>query len=130
VPFGNNSRAASTIGCVLRYAGSLGRSTPNKRPASKRIGWGVVDLSDATGDYQIYTAEVIEGRVEVREGDILIIHWHFVNGESCIGRCVAMVDDDEYEALMARKAGMPKTRFGDCYEPEHAKCINRLTRRF
>jgi arylformamidase len=34
----------------------------------------VVDLSDATGDYQIYTAEMIEERVEVREGDILIIH--------------------------------------------------------
>jgi len=34
----------------------------------------VVDLSDATGDYQIYTSEMIEDRVEVREGDILIIH--------------------------------------------------------
>jgi arylformamidase len=39
------------------------------------IGPGVVvDLSDAAGDYQIYTAEMIEVRVEVREGDILIIH--------------------------------------------------------
>ena len=34
----------------------------------------VVDLSDATGDYQIYTSEMIEERVEVREDDILIIH--------------------------------------------------------
>ena len=34
----------------------------------------VVDLSDATGDYQIYTPQMIEERVEVREGDILIIH--------------------------------------------------------
>jgi kynurenine formamidase len=34
----------------------------------------VVDLSDAAGDYQIYTAAMIEERVEVREGDILIIH--------------------------------------------------------
>jgi arylformamidase len=34
----------------------------------------VVDLSDATGDYQIYTPEMIEERVEGREGDILIIH--------------------------------------------------------
>jgi kynurenine formamidase len=34
----------------------------------------VADLSDATGDYQIYTPEMIEERVEVREGDILIIH--------------------------------------------------------
>jgi kynurenine formamidase len=44
----------------------------------------VVDLSDAIGDYPIYTAEtivaaaersgMIEERAEVREGDILIIH--------------------------------------------------------
>ena len=26
---------------------------------------------------------------------------------------MAMVDDDEYEALMAKKAGLPKTKFGD-----------------
>jgi len=214
----------------------------------------VVDLSDATGDYQIYTSKMIEERVEVREGDILIIHtgyhhfgwdmptadeirymvqhsgpdrefavwarekkirwigvdcgsadhpmntiirdwmprqaaeadklfremygaplaerftpdkyqlmhiemfphhiihaeclggeidllvnrrttigffpWRFVDGESCIGRCVAFVDDDEYEELMARKAELPQTRFGDCYDPEHVEHINRLTRRF
>jgi kynurenine formamidase len=34
----------------------------------------IVGLSDATGDYQIYTAEMIEERVEVRLGDILVIH--------------------------------------------------------
>jgi arylformamidase len=214
----------------------------------------VVDLSDATGDYQIYTAQMIEERVEVREGDILIIHtgyhhfgwdqayadeirymdqhpvpdrefsvwckekkikwigvdcgsadhpmntiirdwmprqateadlvfqnmygatlaerftpdkyqlmhlemfpdhiihaecvggeidllcnrrttigffpWRFVDGESSIGRCVAMVDDDEYEELMARKAEMPKTKFGDWYDPAHVEQINELTRRF
>ncbi len=212
----------------------------------------VVDLSDATGDYQIYTPQMIEERVEVREGDILIIHtgyhhfgwdqpyadeirymvqhpgpdrefaewakakkikwigvdcgsadhpmntiirdwmprqaaeadrvfqemygatlaerftpdkyqlmhiemfphhiihaeclggdidllvnrrttigffpWRFVDGESCIGRCVAMVDDDEYEELMARKAELPKTRFGDAYDPAHVERINQLTR--
>jgi arylformamidase len=214
----------------------------------------VVDLSDATGDYQIYTPQMIEERVEVREGDILIIHtgyhhfgwdqpfadeirymvqhpgpdrefavwarekkirwigvdcgsadhpmntiirnwmprqaveadklfremygasleerftpdkyqlmhiemfphhiihaeciggeidllvnrrttigffpWRFVDGESCIGRCVAMVDDAEYEELMARKTGLPRTRFGDGYDPAHVESINRLTRRF
>jgi kynurenine formamidase len=214
----------------------------------------VVDLSDVTGDYQIYTPEMIEERVEVRKGDILIIHtgyhhfgwdmptadeirymvqhpgpdrefadwakqeeikwigvdcgsadhpmntiirdwmprqaeeanklfqemygatlaerftpdkyqlmhiemfphhiihaecvggdidlllnrrttigffpWRFVDGESCIGRCVAFVDDDEYAELMSRKDRMPQSRFGDCYEPEHVDSINRLTRRF
>jgi kynurenine formamidase len=214
----------------------------------------VVDLSDITGDYQIYTPEMIEERVEVRKGDILIIHtgyhhfgwdmpnadeirymvqhpgpdrdfavwakqkeikwigvdcgsadhpmntiirdwmprqaeeadklfqemygatlaerftpdkyqlmhiemfphhiihaecvggdidllvnrrttigffpWRFVDGESCIGRCVAFVDDDEYSELMSRKDQLPQSRFGDCYEPQHVESINRLTRRF
>jgi arylformamidase len=34
----------------------------------------VVDLSDAAGDYDIYTSQMVEERVEVKEGDILIIH--------------------------------------------------------
>ncbi len=34
----------------------------------------VVDLSDAVGDYDIYTPEMIEDRVDVHEGDILMIH--------------------------------------------------------
>jgi len=34
----------------------------------------VVDLSGAVGDYDIYTPEMIEERVEVKEGDILILH--------------------------------------------------------
>jgi kynurenine formamidase len=34
----------------------------------------VVDLSDAVGDYDIYTSKMVEERVDVREGDILIIH--------------------------------------------------------
>jgi len=34
----------------------------------------VVDLSDTAGDYDIYTSEMIEERVDVKEGDILIIH--------------------------------------------------------
>lgn len=201
----------------------------------------VVDLSDAAGDYDIYTSSMIEDRVEVREGDILIIHtgyhrygwdqpsadeirymvkhpgpdrefaewcvrkkikwigvdcgsadhpmntiirdwmprqaqeaekhfenkfgksvadvftpdkyqlmhlelfphgivhaeclggdidlllnerveigcfpWRFVDGESCISRIVAFVDDDRYEALMERKKLFELTRFGDCVCP-------------
>jgi hypothetical protein len=56
--------------------------------------------------------------------------WRFVDGESCIGRCVAMVDDAEYEEMMARKAALPKTRFGDGYDPGHVESIQRLTRRW
>jgi len=34
----------------------------------------VVDLSDAVADYDVYTSKMVEERVEVREGDILVIH--------------------------------------------------------
>ena len=56
--------------------------------------------------------------------------WRFVDGESSIGRCVAMVDDDEYAELMAQKAALPKTKFGDAYNPEHVESLQRLTKRF
>jgi len=34
----------------------------------------IVDISDAVGDYDLYTSEMIEERVEVKENDILIIN--------------------------------------------------------
>lgn len=34
----------------------------------------IVDLSDACGDYEIYTSEMVEERADVRQGDILLIH--------------------------------------------------------
>ena len=37
----------------------------------------VVDISDAVGEYEIYAPEHITDRVDVREGDILIIHTGF-----------------------------------------------------
>jgi arylformamidase len=33
----------------------------------------IVDLSDAAGEYDVYTSKMVEDRVEVKEGDILII---------------------------------------------------------
>jgi kynurenine formamidase len=53
--------------------------TPGKDIASLEFDFlcgeaAVVDLSDCCGDYDVYTPEMIEERVEVREGDILIIH--------------------------------------------------------
>ena len=216
--------------------------TPGKDIASLTmdflVGAGaVVDLSDAAGDYDVYTSKMVEDRVEIREGDILIIHtgyhrygwdqptadevrymvkhpgpdrelaewakrkkikwigvdcgsadhpmntiirdwmprqareadahfhkkygkalneffsddkyqlmhiemfphsiihaeclggdidlllnqrttigffpWRFVDGESSIGRCVAVLEDNEYDGLMKKKASLPKTRFGD-----------------
>ncbi len=83
--------------------------------------------------HHIIHAECIGGDVDLlcnRRATIGFFPWRFVDGESCIGRCVAIVDDDEYDELMARKAALPKTRFGDGYEPEHVERIERLTRRF
>jgi hypothetical protein len=53
-----------------------------------------------------------------------------VDGESCIGRCVAMVEDAEYELLMARKEALPKTWFGEPYDPQHVQRLEQLTKRF
>ena len=80
----------------------------------------------------IIHAECIGGDIDLlvnRRATIGFFPWRFVDGESSIGRCVAMVDDDEYEELMARKAKLPQTRFGDCYDAEHVERISRLTRR-
>jgi arylformamidase len=44
-------------------------------PLEEWCGEGVVvDISDEVGDYDLYTPEMIEKRVEVKEGDILIIN--------------------------------------------------------
>ena len=44
-------------------------------PLSDLFGRGVVvDVSDAVSDYGFYTPEMIAERVEVREGDILVVH--------------------------------------------------------
>jgi hypothetical protein len=53
--------------------------------------------------------------------------WRFVDGESCIGRCVAIVDDDEYQELMQKKAQLPQSRFGDAFNPQHTESINQLS---
>jgi hypothetical protein len=83
--------------------------------------------------HHIIHAECLGGDIDLlanRRTTIGFFPWRFVDGESCIGRCVAMVDDDEYEELMARKKELPLSRFGDCYDPEHVEAIERLTRRF
>ncbi len=77
----------------------------------------VVDLSDVCGDYDVYTSKMVG-----------FFPWRFVDGESCIGRAVAMVDDDRYEKLMAKKAGLPKTKFGDAFDPRHVQQIETLTK--
>ena len=53
--------------------------------------------------------------------------WRFVDGESSIGRCVAFVEDDEYEELLKRKETMGITKFGDAFNPAHVERLNALS---
>jgi kynurenine formamidase len=79
----------------------------------------------------IIHAECIGGDIDLltnRRVQIGFFPWRFVDGESSIGRCVAFVDDDEYEELMKTKEGLPTTKFGDAYDPTHVERINELSR--
>jgi kynurenine formamidase len=79
----------------------------------------------------IIHAECLGGDIDLlvnRRVTVGFFPWRFVDGESSIGRCAAIVDDDEYEELMKRKESMPKTKFGDCYEEEHVKRLNKLSK--
>ncbi|MGA9531954.1 MAG: cyclase family protein [Anaerolineales bacterium] len=80
----------------------------------------------------IIHAECVGGDIDLllnRRVQIGFFPWRFVDGEASIGRCVAFVDDDEYEELMKVKEGMPKTRFGDAYDPSHVEHLNDLSRK-
>ncbi len=79
----------------------------------------------------IIHAECLGGDIDLilnRRVTVGFFPWRFVDGESSIGRCVAFVEDGEYEKLVARKAELPTTRFGDCYDPEHVERINQLSK--
>jgi len=102
----------------------------------KTYGKGLAEIFDDT-KYQlmhiemfpegIIHAECIGGDLDLllnRRAEVGFFPWRFVDGESCIGRCVAFVEDDEYEQLMAKKAAMPQTKFGDAYNPAHVESLN------
>ena len=83
--------------------------------------------------YHIAPAECLDGDIDLlcnQRAMIGFFPWRFVDGESSIGRCVAKVEDDEHDEMMARKAELPKTRFGDCFDPRHVERIDGLTKRF
>ncbi len=79
----------------------------------------------------IIHAECFGGELDLllnRRVKVGFFPWRFVDGESSIGRAVAFVEDDEYEELMAKKATMAKTKFGDAFEPKHVESINKLSK--
>ncbi len=81
--------------------------------------------------YGIIHAECVGGQLDLllnRRTTIGFFPWRFVDGEASIGRCVAFVEDDEYADLMAKRDQLPKTKFGDAYNPEHVEQLNQLSK--
>jgi arylformamidase len=83
--------------------------------------------------YGIIHAECFGGELDLllnRRVQVGIFPWRFVDGESCISRAVAFVEDGEYAELMKKKESMPKTKFGDAFDPTHVERLNKLSRAF
>ncbi len=83
--------------------------------------------------YGIIHAECVGGDIDLllnQRATIGFFPWRFVDGEASIGRCVAFVDDDRYEQLMALKADLPKNKFGDASDPAHVESLTKLSRSF
>jgi kynurenine formamidase len=79
----------------------------------------------------IIHAECLGGDIDLllnQRAQIGFFPWRFVDGEASIGRCVAFVEDDRYDELMAKKAKMTKTKFGDAADPKHVESIEQLSK--
>ena len=78
----------------------------------------------------IIHAECLGGDIDLllnQRATIGFFPWRFVDGEASIGRCVAFVDDDRYDDLMAKKTNMALTKHGDAVEPSHVESLNKLS---
>jgi len=81
--------------------------------------------------YGIIHAECFGGELDLllnRRVQVGIFPWRFVDGESSISRAVAFVEDGDYAELMKKKEAMPKTKFGDAFDPTHVERLNKLSR--
>lgn len=81
--------------------------------------------------YSIIHAECFGGEIDLllnRRVQVGFFPWRFVGGESCIGRAVAFVEDDEYEDLMKKKESLAKSKFGDGFNPSHVESLNRISK--
>ena len=80
--------------------------------------------------FGIIHAECLGGEIDLllnQRVTVGFFPWRFVDGESSIGRCVAILEDKDYEALEKKKVALPKTKFGDAFEPKHVESINKLS---
>ena len=81
--------------------------------------------------HSIIHAECFGGNIDLilnRRVKVGFFPWRFVDGESSIGRAVAFLEDKEYDDLMKKAEKMPKTKFGDAYEPKHVESLNKLSK--
>ncbi len=81
--------------------------------------------------FSIIHAECFGGEIDLllnRRVKVGFFPWRFVGGESCIGRAAAFVEDDEYAALMKKREALPKSKFGDAFDPKHVESLNRLSK--
>jgi len=79
----------------------------------------------------IIHAECFGGQIDLllnRRVKVGFFPWRFVDGESSIGRAVAFLEDKEYDEVMKKAATMPKTKFGDAYDPTHVDRLNKLSK--
>jgi arylformamidase len=82
--------------------------------------------------YGIIHAECVGGDIDLllnRRVTIGCFPWRFVDGESCISRIVAFVEDDEYEELMAVKKGCTLTKFGDVARAANQALVDRANKK-
>jgi len=82
--------------------------------------------------HSIIHAECVGGDIDLllnRRVKIGCFPWRFVDGESSIARIVAFVEDDEYDALMAKKAKCTLTRFGDVARAENQWLVDDANRK-
>ncbi len=80
--------------------------------------------------FGIIHAECLGGEIDLllnQRVTVGFFPWRFVDGESSIGRCVAILDDKEYAILEKKRAALPKTKFGDAFDPKHVESINKLS---
>jgi arylformamidase len=82
--------------------------------------------------YGLIHAECVGGEIDLllnRRVTVGFFPWRFVGGESCIGRCVAFLDEKEYDEIKKKAGALPKTKFGDMFDPAHVERINEVSRK-
>lgn len=80
----------------------------------------------------IIHAECIGGQLDLlcnRRVTLGFFPWRFVDGESSIGRCVAFLDEKEYDEVIKLAEDWPESKFGDKFNPKHLESINANTKK-